>query len=180
MYNQTQWQDRVTEFENRFRETQNPDGTFTHTPVDGEVIQVGTPQNQTNFNNIENGIQDVTIAWQFLAWDYLQKQHLVEEPPAEEQPPEEPVVIPAEEVHTVTLTNTEKLPFNTTVDTPRTVALNSARNNTSYSVETEITARSGPVGEIIISDKALNGFKISYTGSGKSVTVVIRINGGIE
>ena len=59
MYRQTRWEDRVTEYEDRYRETQNPDGTFTHTEVPGEIIQEGTPQNQTNFNNMENGIQDL-------------------------------------------------------------------------------------------------------------------------
>ena len=37
----------------------------------------------------------------------------------------------------------------------------------------------GQVGEIIVSDKALNGFKIAYTGSGSSVTLAVRIKGGM-
>lgn len=56
MYNRTFWQDHVTEFDNRFREQNNPDGTISHIPVEGEVIQEGTPQNASNFNNIEIGI----------------------------------------------------------------------------------------------------------------------------
>ena len=56
MYNRTFWQDHVTEFGDRFREQNNPDGTVTHIPVEGEVIQEGTPQNAANFNNIEMGI----------------------------------------------------------------------------------------------------------------------------
>lgn len=56
MYNRTFWQDHVTEFENRFREQNNVDGTISHIPVEGEIIQEGTPQNATNFNNIEIGI----------------------------------------------------------------------------------------------------------------------------
>ena len=56
MYEWKQWLDHVTEFENRYRETQNPDGTVTHTPTEGEIIQQGTPQNATNFNHMEDGI----------------------------------------------------------------------------------------------------------------------------
>ena len=35
MYRQTRWEDRVTEYEDRYKETQNPDGTFTHTVKPG-------------------------------------------------------------------------------------------------------------------------------------------------
>ena len=35
MYGWTQWQDHVTEFENRYREVQNDDGTITHEAVEG-------------------------------------------------------------------------------------------------------------------------------------------------
>ena len=56
MYNRTYWQDHVTEFDNRFREQNNADGTISHIPVEGEIIQQGTPQNAANFNRIETGI----------------------------------------------------------------------------------------------------------------------------
>lgn len=56
MYNRTFWKDHVTEFDNRFREQNNADGTISHIPVEGEIIQEGTPQNARNFNNIEVGI----------------------------------------------------------------------------------------------------------------------------
>lgn len=35
------------------------------------------------------------------------------------------------------------------------------------------------MGDIVISDKALNGFKIAYTGSGSSVKLAVRIKGGM-
>ena len=47
MYEQKLWQDHVTEFEDRYTESRNDDGTITHTPVEGEIIQQGTPQNAT-------------------------------------------------------------------------------------------------------------------------------------
>lgn len=56
MYERIFWQDHVTEFDNRFREQNNADGTISHIPVEGEVLQQGTPQNAVNFNRIEAGI----------------------------------------------------------------------------------------------------------------------------
>ena len=41
-YKRTFWQDHVTEFEDRYTERENEDGTITHIPVEGEVIQQGT------------------------------------------------------------------------------------------------------------------------------------------
>ncbi len=39
MYEPKLWQDHVTEFEDRYTESRNDDGTITHTPVEGEIIQ---------------------------------------------------------------------------------------------------------------------------------------------
>lgn len=174
MYNQTQWYDRVTQYEDRYRETENPDGTFTHTPVEGEIIQVGTPQNQTNFNNMENGIQDATLAGNILAWLNLHEQRRNDRHES---------IIDSEilgELHNITLTNNASLPFNSSADSPTTIALRTTRKNLFYSVEAEVTANNGIVGDIIISNKALNGFKIAYTGSGKSVTLAVRVKGGMS
>lgn len=115
MYRQTRWEDRVTEYEDRYRETQNPDGTFTHTEVPGEIIQEGTPQNQTNFNNMENGIQDATMAAQILAWANFHQQRHNDEHEAS---------VDAEikgELHEVTLTNTQRYPFNSSVEDRKSV-----------------------------------------------------------
>ena len=165
MYNQTQWFDRVTEYEDRSREVQNPDGSITHEPVEGEVIQVGTPQNQTNFNNAENGIQDSHIAHAIFAfWNY----HHIPQADAENEM----------ELLTVTLTNSQSQPFNSTVDNPVTVALSKAKKNLFYAAEVEVLEHDGLVGEIHVSDKALNGFKLCFTGSGTSVKLAVRVKGG--
>ena len=42
MYSVRKWVDRVTQFVNRFKETNNSDGSVTHERVDGEVLAVGT------------------------------------------------------------------------------------------------------------------------------------------
>lgn len=173
MYKQTTWQDRVTQFDNRYREVDNHDGTITHILDEGEVIQVGTPQNQTNFNNLENGVQDATLAIQILGTAYY---HHVLESAAHEALMDDEVL---GEVHEVTLKNTLKAPFNSCADNPQTVDLTKNRKNLFYSVETEIKTHKGIVGDIIISDKALNGFKIAYTGSGSEVTLTVRVKGGM-
>lgn len=173
MYTQTEWQDHVTEFSDRYREVTNSDGTVTHTPVEGEVLQQGTPQNQTNFNNIEHGVQDAHISAAFIGWANLQQQrkndtHIT--------------AIESEtagELQTITLKNTAATPFNSSADSPTTVALKTVRKNLFYSIEAEVMAHTGIVGEIVTSDKALNGFKIAYTGSGSSVTLAVRVKGGM-
>ena len=83
------------------------------------------------------------------------------------------------ETQTVTLKNTAKFPFNSTRDNPVTVALKQTRKNLFYTVEAEQTGATGEVGSIEISAKALNGFKIAFTGSAKSVTLQIRVKGGM-
>ena len=83
------------------------------------------------------------------------------------------------ELHTITLTNTQKFPFNSSVDSPKTIALTTTRKNLFYTVEAEVVAHTGMVGDVTVSDKALNGFKIAFTGSGSSVTLAVRVKGGM-
>lgn len=74
MYEQKLWQDHVTEFEDRYTESRNDDGTITHTPVEGEIIQQGTPQNATNFNHMENGISNATETAALMALSTIHHQ----------------------------------------------------------------------------------------------------------
>ncbi len=173
MHNQTEWKDHVTQYPNRRIITDNGDGTSNVVKDQGEVIQQGTAQSATNFNNMEEGIQDATLAGQFVAWGNLQQQRQND---AHQAKTDSEVL---GESHTVTLTNTAKLPFNSTMDNPTTVALTKTRKNLYYTVEAEVTAHTGEIGEIHITDKALNGFKVSYDGSGTSVTMTLRIKGGM-
>lgn len=139
----------------------------------GAVIQQGTLQDQAHFNNAEVGISDSSLAASILGFGYLQGRRVSEHNDSE---------IFAEilgETHTVTLTNNGKFPFNATVDRPATVALTKNRRNLYYSVEAVVKAANGVVGDIHITDKALNGFKVSFDGSAKSVTLDLRIKGGI-
>ena len=82
----------------------------------------------------------------------------------------------AVEEKTVSLSNSASYPFN---NSKTTVALSPARVTQNYTVETEVTNADGNVGEVEITDKQLNGFKVAFTGSAKSVTLKIKIRGGI-
>ena len=163
MYEQKLWQDHVTEFEDRYTESRNDDGTITHTPVEGEIIQQGTPQNATNFNHMENGISNATETAALMALSTIHHQQAIADLQGE--------------TATVTLKNTQQYPFN---NSTQSVALKTERNHMDYTVETEIVDYTGGFpGDIVITDKLLNGFKMAHTGSAKSVTVKIYVKGVI-
>jgi len=133
-------------------------------PDTQEVIQPGTPQSAGNFNNMENGIQDVSVAFAQMMIANRELEHRLDNEAAVEE-------------HTVVLTNTQAYPFN---NSKKTVNLTKVRANKTYVVDVEITAHSGgEVGDIKITDKLLNGFKVEFDGSASSVTVVLRIKGGL-
>ncbi len=56
------WKDHVVTRPNTYKETQNADGSITHTPAPGEVLQQGTPQSATNFNEMVDVLQHTAIA----------------------------------------------------------------------------------------------------------------------
>ena len=157
MYNRTIWVDETDEFENRYTETVNSDGTITHTKVTGEVYVEGTPQSAVNFNNIEDAVVDAHVASSLLLMLARQNSWEIEK-------------------GSVELTNTSAYPFN---NSKTTVALSNGKENGDYVVLTEVSAFSGNVGEIVVSDKLRNGFKVEYTGSASSVTVDYIVIGGI-
>lgn len=141
MYNRTEWKDKVVDSST------------------GAVIQEGTLQSAGNFNNMEIGIEDATVAAAFLmiATGQLSAEVAVEE-------------------KTITLTNTQSYPFN---NSQKTVSLSNTRTTTTYSVDVEVLEHSGDVGDVLISDKLLNGFKVRFDGSAKSATVKLIIKGGM-
>lgn len=78
---------------------------------------------------------------------------------------------------TVTLTNSQVYPFNNSV---KTIQLKTPRNYKTYLITAEVTSVSGgAVGDIEFTDKLLNGFKVAYTGSAKSVTMDLYVRGGM-
>ena len=156
------WKDHVTQFSNRYKEINNADGTITHEAVEGEVIQEGTPQNAKNFNDMEQRI----LAAGEVAGLAMLKVGAVESK----------VEGLAGEIIETTLTNSKEYPFN---NSQKTLALKTPRGNLDYTVFVESsTEDAGGIGEIKITDKQLNGFKIEFTGAAKKVSVKCTVQGG--
>ncbi|MDR1158369.1 MAG: hypothetical protein LBK75_08740 [Oscillospiraceae bacterium] len=155
MYNWTSWLDHVTLPANCFKITDNGDGTATITPA-GTVMQQGTSQDQAHFNNIEAGVIDAHAAVQLLSNAVRQNTWAIE-------------------IGRITLTNTEIFPFN---NSQKTISLSGVNGSDSYIVLTRVTAFRGNVGEIEVSDRLRNGFKVAFTGSGASATVEYTVMGG--
>jgi len=156
------WKDHVTQYSNRFKEVQNADGTVTHEAVEGEVIQEGTPQNAKNFNDME---QRIFSAGEVASTALLMANFAQKKADALEG-----------EIVEATLTNTKEYPFN---NSKQTLALVTPRGNLDYTVIVEAqTESAGGIGEIKITDKQLNGFKIEHTGAAESVDVKCYVQGG--
>lgn len=170
MFDRELWQDSVRDPARTYKAVQNSDGTVTMTPA-GRLIQQGTNQSAANFNRIETAIQDAQIAQQIIFQHQLQFESDHEERVSGLET--ENVV----ESGTVTLTNSLKYPFN---NSDKTINLVQTRKTINYLVEARVTGYSGGLpGEITVSDKALNGFKLGFDGSAKTVTVKYIVKGGI-
>ena len=131
------------------------------TDQSGEVIQQGTLLDQQHFNNMELGISDMTLAGAIMQFKAVQDGYNY-----------------ADEMHTATLAQTgSKWPFN---NTPTTIALAQLRESTNYGVEVTVLAYSGGrLGNIRVTDRARNGFKLVHDGSATTVKVQIRVTGGM-
>lgn len=172
MYANLLWLDHAVTPDRTFNMKQNGNGTVTLTPA-GEVVQQGTNMSAANFNNIEMGITDHDLAMHILI--ILVRSLADRETVSEKDIADLNTHLQVEE-KTVNLTNTAKYPFNSSVTS---VSMAKARKTKNYLVEAEVTAADGNVGELVITDRTLNGFKIAFTGSAKNVTVNIKIRGGI-
>ncbi len=158
MYDLTNWQDRVVEFEDRYKEIKNEDGTITHEAVAGEVLQEGTPQSATNFNNIEKGVFENRVIELLNA----QMNSLASAENLENA---------LNKVEGATVTSSSK-----TI----TVAFNKSKNNTNYEIVPTI---SNIVGldkyYVAISSKQANGFIAVVYGTYTSIKVDFLVKGGI-
>lgn len=161
-YNILLWKDHAVTPDKTYKVIENSDGTITLTPA-GKIIQQGTNMSAVNFNNLETGVFAANIA----SAEAMQLLRLLKD----KSEALEGVIIEA------TLKNSKKYPFN---DSVKTLALGSAnlRNNKDYTVIVEAEAADGFVGDIVISDKMLNGFKVAFTGSASSVSVKCYVQGG--
>lgn len=166
MYAVTFWKDHAVAPANTYKATKNTDGTITLTPA-GKVIQQGTNMSASNFNNMESGI----FAANVVGMEAMQLIRLLGDK-ADKATALECAIL--EDV----LTNDQKYPFNNSM---KTLAFDGAdtRNNKDYTIIVETEAENGFVGDIVVSDKMLNGFKIAFTGSASKVAVKCYVQGGM-
>jgi len=163
MYLRKFWQDHVTQFVNRFIQSQNPGGTITLDPFEGDVLQEGTPQNAANFNNLETGVSAANEQIDFLMLQDLQLGRGVRAAIGESG--------------VIKLNNTQEFPFN---NSNTTVALAAQRDFTDYTVTLEVqNAVNGGVGELRVSNKLRNGFQLAFSGAAESATIRYCVTGGM-
>lgn len=65
-YKRVMWKDHVVERPRTYTEVANSDGSKTLNPSPGEVLQQGTPQSATNFNNGEEALLHYSVAFDML------------------------------------------------------------------------------------------------------------------
>ena len=128
----------------------------------GELIQEGTPMSRKQFYNMETGILTANILGAYLLQHIMQHQRALAELEGE--------------IKEISLTNNLAYPFNSS---SQTVALDHERDTLAYQVWVEVVSADGLVGDIEVYDKALNGFKIRYTGSAENVTLRYYVQGGM-
>lgn len=162
MRNLVGWKDHVVEYPNRYTKDE-ANGYVTLQKAPGMVKQQGTPQNATNFNTMDLAALEAMLMASEASRALIHMGDTVGG-------------LVGEKI-TVTLTNTQVYPHN---NSKKTVQLPVSRNNMDYTVECEVVSvTGGSVGDFEFSDKLLNGFKIAFTGSAKSVTVNCYVRGGI-
>lgn len=157
------WKDQVEEHPNRYVETSNSDGTVDHVKSPGKILQEGTPINANNLNNMDNASIEAIMMAAFNA-DMIHKLQIKTDNIEGEK-------------QQITLNNSQKYPFN---NSQKTIALLTPKSSKDYNVLVEIVSKTGEgVGDVIISDKLLNGFKIEYTGAATQVVMNVAVIGGV-
>lgn len=165
MHNRTFWVDQVED-------------------QDGQVIQQGTLIDQAHLNNMEVGISDIHLAYRIIQnvvlW-FGRRLGVLETYTDTTQNSRLSAVESeiAAEVKEVTLTaNSNPWPFCTK---ETAVALTTTRKNTNYDVDVAVKSYSGGrLGDITVSDKLVNGFKLTHDGSAKTVVVAVKVTGGMK
>lgn len=128
----------------------------------GDIMQEGTLHDEVNMNRMEGGILESHLLATMLLQQGIQQKQIL--------------AYLEGEIGQVTLNNTETFPFNNSI---KTVAMAKQRDTLNYRITTEVMSTDGTVGDIIITDKQLNGFKIAFTGSANTVTIKYYIQGGM-
>lgn len=128
----------------------------------GDIMQEGTLHDEVNMNRMEGGILESHLLATMLLQQGIQQKQILADLEGE--------------IGEITLKNSETFPFNNSI---KTIALQKQRDNLNYRVITEVISADGEVGNVIVTDKQLNGFKIAFTGSAKNVTIKYYVQGGM-
>ena len=167
------WVDRRVQRPRTYTQVMNSDGSRTDTPAPGEIQEAGTQVSATNLGHMDEGIQDAHIAEALVLIAQMQRLQRME---ALEK-------ATVQEVGTVTLNNTisgsalQKALFN---NSKVSVALANRRDNLNYMVVIVGVTGGGNIGEVEVTDRLVNGFKLAYTGSTNSVAVTYAVIGGYD
>lgn len=156
------FKDHVVVYTNRYRMT-NLGGNMVQLDKEpGEVVQQGTPLNGANMNKLDSAALEAAY---IAVLNSLEIRHLKDQADAQE----------GEQIQ-VKLTNNQTYPIN---DSIKAVPLSRNRNRKNYTVLAEIVSSTGGgVGEIRVTDKMVNGFKIAFSGGASSVTLNCVVQGG--
>lgn len=163
MYIPVFWKDRVVEHPRRVSITNLGNGLQDWIPAPGEIIERGTQQSATHFGNMDFGVMENALMAAFTAMNLRLIQNSVDDMQGQ--------------ILTVTLNNTQKFPA---TNAEKTVTLPKTVNNTDYGITAEIMEADGPVEFVEIYGKALNAFKVNYSGSARNVTLKLHVTGGLH
>lgn len=178
MHNRTFWVDQVED-------------------QDGKVIQQGTLIDQAHLNNMEVGISDIHLAYRIIQNVVLWfgRRLGVLETSSNSHDTDIASIKSTDTTQNSRLSaggvgdrrggqgsnpdrEQQPWPFCTK---ETAVALTTTRKNTNYDVDVAVKSYSGGrLGDITVSDKLVNGFKLTHDGSAKTVVVAVKVTGGMK
>jgi hypothetical protein len=147
--------------------------TFDDTPTANSNNPVKSGGVKTLADSMEADIDDTHIAQRLMIIAHMQHGESIA---ALEK-------ATVQEVGSVTLNNTisttalQKFLFN---NSKASVALTNRRDNLNYTVVIVGVTGGGNIGEVEVSERLVNGFKLNFTGSATSVTVTYAVIGGYD
>lgn len=162
MYIPVFWEDRVVEFPRRYSAVSLGNGLYECLPAPGEIIKKGTQQSKRNFGNMDFGTLENALIVGFVSMNLRLVQESLDDMRGQ--------------VMTVELKNTLKYPA---TNAEKTITLPQTLNNSDYTVEAEVIEADGPVEFVKVYGKALNAFKVCYSGSARNVSLKLHVRGGL-
>lgn len=157
------WLDHVVEHPNRYKEKEIEAGVIELEKDPGEILVQGTPMSAKNFNTMDLAAFEAML----MAADGCRMISILQNTVNGLTG----IKIP------VTLTNSKVYPHN---NSKKTIQIPIPRNTMDYTIECEVeSVEGGAAGELVITDKLRNGFKLAHTGSATKVVVNCYVRGGI-